>query len=101
MGETELATTAWKKASDLAPSWATPHLETARALSAAGRTKDAIAEANESDNSFPASGAKTVDVRVVPTVGIRFVPIAVANATRQAIRSRSEGPARCSMRAAS
>jgi hypothetical protein len=36
---------------------------------------NAVAEANEADNRFPASGAKTIDVRTGPTVGLRLVPI--------------------------
>ncbi|HEU4995609.1 MAG TPA: hypothetical protein VFT29_12355 [Gemmatimonadaceae bacterium] len=39
---------------------------------------NAIAEANEADNSL---GPKTIDVRTVPTVGLRFVPVTVAGAT--------------------
>lgn len=39
---------------------------------------NAITEANEADNSL---GPKTIDVRAVPTVGLRFVPVTVAGAT--------------------
>jgi hypothetical protein len=40
-----------------------------------------IAEANETDNRYPASGTKTIDVRTMPTVSIRFVPVTVAGST--------------------
>lgn len=35
----------------------------------------AVAEANESDNRYPSAGSRSVLVRTVPTVGLRFVPI--------------------------
>src|SRR4029078_11417002 len=37
MGETELAIAAWREAAGLSPSWATPHVDIARALAAGGR----------------------------------------------------------------
>ena len=40
-----------------------------------------IAEVSKSDNRFPATGAMSVDVRVIPTVGVRFVPVTVAGTT--------------------
>jgi hypothetical protein len=42
---------------------------------------NAVAEANESDNRYPASGTKAIDVRTVPAVGLRFVPVTVAGST--------------------
>ena len=38
----------------------------------------AVAEANESDNRYPSTGSRSVLVRTVPTVGLRFVPISQA-----------------------
>jgi hypothetical protein len=35
----------------------------------------AVAEASETDNRFPLSGSKRIDVRAAPVVGLRFVPI--------------------------
>lgn len=40
-----------------------------------------VAEANETDNRYPASGAKAVDVRVVPSVGVRFIPVTIGATT--------------------
>ena len=37
-----------------------------------------IAEANEGDNRFPASGTRTVEVRNIGNVGLRLVPITVS-----------------------
>jgi hypothetical protein len=45
---------------------------------------NAVAEANESDNSY----TKAIDVRTVPTVGIRFVPVNVAGNTGNATDAR-------------
>jgi hypothetical protein len=45
---------------------------------------NAVAEANESDNRFPASGARAVDVKVAPTVGLRLVPVTQGNLTGSA-----------------
>jgi len=39
---------------------------------------NAVAESNESDNQFPAAGPKPIDVRVMPTVGVRFIPVSIA-----------------------
>ena len=35
----------------------------------------AIAETNEADNRYPSTGSRSVIVKVVPTIGIRIVPI--------------------------
>jgi len=40
-----------------------------------------IAEANEGDNRFPPSGAQAPNVRVMPTIGLRFVPVTIGGAT--------------------
>ncbi len=40
-----------------------------------------VAEANEADNRFPAAGGKAIDVRAVPTIGVRFVPIIQSGTT--------------------
>jgi len=39
---------------------------------------NSVTETTKADNRFPASGTMPVEVRVVPTVAIRFVPVAVA-----------------------
>lgn len=49
---------------------------------------NAVAEANETDNRFPATGFKTIDVRQMPTVGVRFVPVVIANQTGNADPAR-------------
>lgn len=36
-----------------------------------------VAEANEQDNRFPASGSNLMDVRVVPSMGLLLVPVAI------------------------
>ena len=36
---------------------------------------DAIAELDENDNQFPAGGAQSVDVRTLPPVQVRFIPV--------------------------
>lgn len=36
---------------------------------------NAVAETDETDNRFPATNAKAIDVRVVPSASIRFIPV--------------------------
>jgi hypothetical protein len=42
---------------------------------------NAVLEANDSDNRFPASGSMAITVRTVPTIGIRLVPVVNAGLT--------------------
>ena len=55
LGETELAIGAWRRAAELAPSWAGPHLSAARALNADGRVKEALEEAQRAFAAAPDS----------------------------------------------
>jgi hypothetical protein len=49
---------------------------------------NAIAEADEGDNRFPPSGAQAPNVRVMPTIGLRFVPVTIGGATGQVSSTR-------------
>ncbi|MEA2733883.1 MAG: hypothetical protein QOE14_334, partial [Humisphaera sp.] len=53
LGETELAIAAWRRAGDLSPSWATPHVDIARTLAAGGRIKEALLEAQAAVRAAP------------------------------------------------
>src|SRR6185312_1961423 len=53
MGETELAMAAWKRASDLSPSWMAPHLNIARTLAASGRARESVVEAEAAQRAAP------------------------------------------------
>jgi tetratricopeptide (TPR) repeat protein len=45
LGERDLAVQSWRRAAELSPSWSAPHVQAARTLAAAGRTKEAVTEA--------------------------------------------------------
>jgi tetratricopeptide (TPR) repeat protein len=53
LGETELAIGAWRRAAELAPAWATPHIDIARTLAAGGRLKEAFLEAQAAVRAAP------------------------------------------------
>ncbi len=54
LGEFELAITSWRRATELSPSWATPHSKVALALATGGRYADAVAEAQQAKKCAPA-----------------------------------------------
>lgn len=40
-----------------------------------------VAESNETDNRYPPSGTRAIDVRIMPTMALRFVPVVIAGQT--------------------
>lgn len=48
-----------------------------------------VPEANESDNRYPSTGVLTPNVRVMPTIGIRFVPVTLAGTTGEVSPDRT------------
>ncbi|HMC56638.1 MAG TPA: hypothetical protein VKH19_15785, partial [Gemmatimonadaceae bacterium] len=48
----------------------------------------AIAETNESDNRFPAAGARSPQISVMPIVGLRFVPVVIGGVAGRVSLSR-------------
>ena len=81
MGETELAMAAWKRASDLSPSWMAPHMNIARTLAASGRARDAIAEAEAAHRAAPDNFAT---VTALATIRYKALDEGPANAAEEA-----------------
>ncbi len=53
LGEQELAISAWTRAAELTPSWATPHMNIARALANSGHVKEAVEQATLAYQAAP------------------------------------------------